>query len=337
MVSVHEHYSLRPYNSFGLEANARYFITIDSIETLQLVLQDSRWQGIPCLVLGGGSNILLTGDFPGLVLHINIQSQIIKDQGEHVIVSLGAGNNWHETVLFCVAQGYAGIENLALIPGTVGAAPIQNIGAYGVELQDVFVGLDAIEIATGRMRHFTKADCQFAYRDSIFKHILKNRYIITQVSLQLSKKPVFHTEYAALRDQLAQLSAPLSLQTISEAVIQIRRSKLPDPRLIGNAGSFFKNPSIPSADFSALQTLHPDIPHHVLDGARVKIPAAWLIDQCGFKGQRHGEAGVHDKQALVLVNHGHASGQEIQQLAETIQQQVLGKFGVQLAPEVNII
>lgn len=341
MLNIQSYVSLKPYNTFGIEASARYWVDIKQEEDLQTVLQLSDFIDTPKLILGGGSNVLLCHNFDGLVIKMSIQGiDVLREDETHVYLTAGAGVNWHQLVQFCVQHGYAGMENLALIPGTVGAAPMQNIGAYGVELEQVFESLTAVAIHTGEKQTFMHADCAFGYRESIFKHGLKDRYIITGVTFQLDKFPTFHTRYGAIQETLTEMGisdANLSIKAISEAVSRIRRSKLPDPTQIGNAGSFFKNPEISGEQFVKLQAQHPTIPGYPLGNAKVKIPAGWLIEQAGWKGYRSGDAGVHTKQALVLVNYGKATGDEILQLARQVQASVLDKFGVEITPEVNVI
>jgi len=341
MVSIQSNVSLKPYNTFGIEASARYWVEIESQEDLKTLLQLSEFLALPKLVLGGGSNILLTRNFDGVVVKNNILGvEIIRDDERHVYVRAGAGENWHQFVQFCVQRNLAGLENLSLIPGTVGAAPMQNIGAYGVEIEQAFEQLEAVDIQTGEVRTFRHADCRFGYRESVFKHEAKGRYIITHVVFRLDKTPTFHTSYGAIRETLAEMGVSdeaLTIQAVSEAVIRIRRSKLPDPAQIGNAGSFFKNPEIPQAHYDRLKAVHPDMPGYPVGEGAVKVPAGWLIERCGWKGRRVGNTGVHAKQALVLVNHGGASGQEIRELAGAVQASVQQQFGIGLTPEVNFI
>ena len=344
MLNIQSHVSLKPYNTFGIDANARYWVDIKHEEDLHTLLQLSDFIDTPKLILGGGSNVLLCHNFDGLVIKMSIQGiDVVREDEAHVYLTAGAGVNWHELVQFCVQRGYAGMENLSLIPGTVGAAPMQNIGAYGVELEQVFESLTAVDIHTGEKQIFTHADCAFGYRESIFKHTLKGRYIITNVTFQLNKEPIFHTRYGAIQETLSQMGVSdndLSIKAISEAVIRIRRSKLPDPTQIGNAGSFFKNPEIPKEQFDSLQAQYPALPGYPIhdeNNERVKVPAGWLIEQAGWKGYRSGDVGVHTKQALVLVNYGKGTGDEILRLAKQVQDSVVDKFGVTISPEVNII
>lgn len=337
-LSIQENFNLAEYNTMGLTAKARYFISISSVQQLQTLLADSQFQSLSKFMLGGGSNILFIDDYDGLIIHMDIKGiEIEYEDKNSVLLKIGAGENWHELVIYCIEKGWGGIENLSLIPGSVGAAPIQNIGAYGVELEEVFDSLEAVEIETGEIQTFNKEDCKFGYRDSVFKNELKGAYVITSVKLRLLKNPKINTSYKALSEALARkgISEP-TVKDVSEAVIEIRESKLPDPAEIGNTGSFFKNPVISKKQFNQLKTEYPEIPHYPA-GEKIKIPAAWLIDQCGWKGRRFGDAGVHKMQALVIVNYGKATGGEIWELAERIQHSVKERFGVDLTPEVNIV
>lgn len=336
---VQKDVQLKPYNTFGIEATAKYFVEVSSIEQLKEILQNPDYQPIKRLVLGGGSNMLLTKDFDGLVIKMSIKGmEVVKETEENIWIKAGAGVVWHDLVMHCVDQNYAGIENLSLIPGTVGAAPMQNIGAYGIEIKEVFEELEALEIETGEIRTFDKATCNFGYRESIFKHEAKDKYIILNVTFKLSKNPTFHLEYGAIRDTLAEMGVlELGIRAISDAVIHIRQSKLPNPAEIGNAGSFFKNPEIPNTQFEALKAQFPTIPSYPVNGTTTKVPAGWLIEQAGWKGQRFGNVGVHAKQALVLVNYGGGKGEEIKDLSQKIQASVKEKFGIQLSAEVNFI
>lgn len=338
-MTVQTNVSLKPYNTFGIAATAKYFVEVSDIEQLQTILQHLDYQGIERLILGGGSNLLLTRDFDGIVIKIAIKGiEKYKEDNENIWLKAGAGEVWHDLVLYCVNHDYAGIENLSLIPGTVGAAPMQNIGAYGVEIKEVFESLEAIEIKTGKNRIFTKDECQFGYRESIFKHAVKGEYVIVNVSFRLNKTPVYHVEYGAIKDTLAEMGIEkLSIKAISDAVISIRQSKLPNPAEIGNAGSFFKNPEIPRAQFDLLKEQFPAIPSYPVNELTVKVPAGWLIEQAGWKGQRFGNIGVHAKQALVLVNYGEGNGNEIKELSQKIQDSIKEKFGIQLLAEVNFI
>lgn len=338
-MEIKENVSLRPYNTFGFEAKARYFVAITSIEPLQQLLRDPRWSKVPKWILGGGSNVLLTRDVDALVIRIEIEGiEIVQENDDQVLLRVGAGENWHGFVLHCVENGYGGAENLSLIPGTVGAAPMQNIGAYGVEIKDIFEELQAVETATGTLRTFDATACAFGYRESVFKTTLKDKYIITSVTFRLQKKPAYNISYGDIQKTLDEMGVPEhSVRAISEAVIKIRQSKLPDPAQIGNAGSFFKNPEIPKAQFEALKTRFPAIPGYPVGHDAVKVPGGWLIEQAGWKGHRAGAVGVHDRQALVLVHHGGGMGQEIKELAAAVQASVAAMFGIQLMAEVNFV
>ena len=340
-MNVRRHHSLRPYNTFGIDMTADTFVEISSTEDLQTFLAHPDWQGQPRLWLGGGSNVLFTRDrFEGVVLRVAIGGlAIVADDGECVHVRAGAGVVWHDLVCFCLDHDLQGLENLSLIPGTVGAAPMQNIGAYGVELKETFVELTAVAVTDGTERTFDRAACRFGYRDSVFKQEAKGQYVITSVTFALRRTPQFNVSYGAIRDTLAaQGIIELSARAISAAVIQIRQSKLPDPARTGNAGSFFKNPEIPNAAFEQLRTDYPAVPGFPAAQANhTKVPAGWLIERCGFKGRRFGAVGVHDQQALVLVNLGGATGAEVVAVARQIQQTVEQRFGIDLTPEVNFV
>ena len=332
-----KNYSLKAYNTFGLDTKAANLLKVQSIINLKQGLGLS-FDSI--FILGGGSNMLLTQDIGGLVIKNEIKGiEIIKETAENVIISIGGGENWHQLVLWTIENNYGGIENLSLIPGTAGAAPIQNIGAYGVELKDVFVKLEAINLETHRKKTFNKKACQFGYRDSIFKKTLKEQYFITRIFLQLTKKKhQLNMNYGAIKTQLVEkgIEQP-TIKDVSDAVIAIRSSKLPDPAKLGNSGSFFKNPEISRTQFEALQISFPNIVFYDLPNGKIKIPAGWLIEQDGWKGKKIGNTGAHAKQALVLVNYGNATGTEVKQLAFNIIESVKRKFGIELTPEVNII
>lgn len=339
VMQIQENVSLKNHNTFGIEVSSRYFIDVTSVALLQELLTHPLSQDISKLILGEGSNVLFGQDYPGLVIKMSLKGiEITNEDDQHVWISAAAGENWHQLVLFCIKNQLAGIENLSLIPGTVGAAPIQNIGAYGVELRDVLASVTAVRLCDGEVCTFDNAACCFGYRDSIFKQVVKNEYMITSVNLRLNKTPVFHLDYGAIKETLAmmQVNEP-SIKAISDAVIHIRRQKLPDPKQIGNAGSFFKSPMLQQAEFDAIYQRFPHMPYFNDGHERYKIPAGWLIEQCGWKGRRIGEAGVHEQHALVLVNYGHSTGRDIKQLAEQIQESVRDKFAVELVPEVNII
>ena len=327
--------SLLPYNTFGIDVKSKHFIDVESIDELQAVLNQNQLENL--LVLGGGSNLLLTKDFEGLTLRIqNRGIEIVEQDDRKARVKVAAGENWHDFVLWCLENDLGGVENLALIPGNVGAAPIQNIGAYGVELREVFESCEAISIDTGKVKIFKKDECNFGYRNSIFKNTLKGKYIIFSVQFNLKKPPhALNISYKGLSEKL-EGKIP-NIQSIAQAVIEIRSSKLPDPKKIGNCGSFFKNPVISLIKFNDLKLQYPDIPHYPDQFDKIKIPAAWLIDTLGYKGYRNQEAGVHPNQALVLVNYGNATGAEIKKLAQQIRNKVKEKFAINLEFEVNIL
>ncbi|WP_057936502.1 UDP-N-acetylmuramate dehydrogenase [Algoriphagus resistens] len=337
-MNILENISLKPYNTFGIDKIARFFVAVKSIQELKEAIEWAKSQKIKLLILGGGSNILLTQNQDALVIKIEVEGiEVVQEDDDFYWVEVGAGVIWHDFVLTSIKNNWAGIENLSLIPGTVGASPMQNIGAYGVEIKDVFTSLKALNIETLQLEEFDSKACSFGYRESIFKHALKGKYVICSVVFRLKKVPVFHTAYGAIKETLEKSGiSELNIKNISDAVIHIRQSKLPDPKEIGNAGSFFKNPTIPLEEFERLRNHYPSLPGYpATDG--IKIPAAWLIEQCGWKGQRFGEIGVHSKQPLVLVNFGGGDGNEIKKLAQDIQQSVLGKFNISIYPEVNFI
>lgn len=330
--------SLKSFNTFGIDVKAEYYCSIASVKQLKTILSQKDWQSL--FILGGGSNMLLTKDIDGLVLHINMKGiQVVEETHDSVIVEAMAGENWHEFIQWCLDHDYGGIENLSLIPGNVGTAPIQNIGAYGVELKDVFVSCEAICVEDQTMHTFSKDECYFDYRESIFKQQLKGKYIITSVKLRLTKtNHILRLEYGSIKQQLSeQKIANPSIKDISQAVIAIRQSKLPDPKILGNSGSFFKNPIITAEHFNQLQKKFADIPHYKLSKELIKIPAGWLIEKAGFKGKSFGSYGVHNKQALVLVNYGNAKGQDIYKLAVLIQHTVERLFNIKIETEVNIL
>ncbi|WP_298543521.1 UDP-N-acetylmuramate dehydrogenase [uncultured Aquimarina sp.] len=337
-MKIERNKSLKKHNTFGIDVQATEFIKINSEQELTETLFTHKNRNI--FILSGGSNMLLTQNLEALVLHIAIKGITTNIQSDSsVLVSANAGENWHDFVQYCINNNFGGLENLSLIPGYVGSAPIQNIGAYGVELKDSFVSCEAIQLTSGIKKHFTKEECNFGYRNSIFKNELKGKYIITKVTFRLTiKDHTLNTSYGAIENALKEknIISP-TIKDISEAVIAIRKSKLPDPKEIGNSGSFFKNPVISSEKFDKLQELHPGIPFYQIDKDNTKIPAGWLIEQSGFKGKRWGDAGVHAKQALVLVNYNNASGQEILELSKKIQKTIKEKFDIVLETEVNII
>ncbi|WP_442795223.1 UDP-N-acetylmuramate dehydrogenase [Pelobium manganitolerans] len=337
MLQIHENVSLQNFNTFGIEAYARYFVEINHKEELKELFADTKWHNINRLVLGGGSNMLFTQDFEGLVIKMNIRGIQHRINHNEVTVEAGAGEVWNDFVNYCVDWGFAGVENLSLIPGSVGASPIQNIGAYGVELKDVFESCEAFEIASGNFVHFNKADCRFGYRESIFKQEKKGQYIICSVKFRLFTQAQINISYGAISTELQNrgITEP-SIRDVSQTVSEIRVSKLPDPSTIGNAGSFFKNPVITAQQFKKLVAVHPNVVHfNVPDG--VKLAAGWLIEQCGWKGKIVGHTGTWKNQALVLVNHGEATGKEVFNFSEQIINSVYQKFGVKLEREVNIV
>jgi UDP-N-acetylmuramate dehydrogenase len=334
---IRENFQLKKYNTFGIDVSAKYFSVFTSSEDF-LELLDFKTSR-DAMILGGGSNMLFTKNFEGLVLKNEIPGiAVINEDEDHVYVKAGAGVNWHSLVMYCVDHHYGGIENLSLIPGNVGASPMQNIGAYGVEIKDVFHKLEALHMQEKVQQVFTAADCEFGYRESVFKKRYKGMFVILNVTFQLSKKPVFHISYGAVEQELKRMRVnKLTIKAIADAVINIRTSKLPDPAVIGNAGSFFKNPAISRHALQQLRQIDPAVPSYETDDHTFKIPAAWLIEQCGWKGYRDGDAGCYEKQALVLVNYGSATGSEILNLSKAIQTSVCRKFGIVLEAEVNII
>lgn len=330
-------HSLKNYNTFGIDVKAKEFTSVDSLEQLKSILKKYKNQEL--FILGGGSNMLLTKDIDKPVVHINIKGkQVIKEDQNHVWVEAQAGENWHEFVLWTLDHDFGGIENLSLIPGNMGSAPIQNIGAYGVELKDVFDSCKVINIKTQEIKTFSNSGCNFGYRESIFKGSQKEKYIILSVVLKLTKiNHKISTSYGIIENELQKnrITNP-TIQDISKAVITIRESKLPNPKEIGNSGSFFKNPVIDRAAFTKVQKKYPEMPFYEVSENQIKVPAGWLIEQAGFKGKRFGDAGVHQKQALVLVNYGNATGKEIYDLAKIIQKTILEKFGIRIEMEVNV-
>ncbi len=339
IVIIQQNISLKEYNTFGLDSNAKEFVVVDSIDELEAIIQVFNLKNRKLLILGGGSNVLLANDFDGMVIKINLTGiEKINEDENHVWIKAMAGTIWHDLVLYCVENNYAGLENLSLIPGCVGAAPMQNIGAYGVEIKDTFVQLEAIEIKSAKHKLFTKSDCKFAYRESIFKNEAKGKYIITSVAFKLNKNYLVNTTYGAIKDVLTNNNiANPTIKDVSNAVIEIRSSKLPDPKILGNAGSFFKNPEINTELFLDLKEKFPDLVGYKISDTKTKVAAGWLIEQCGWKGKVVGNTGSHKQQALVLVNYGNASGNEIWNLALQIQNSVKEKFGIDIIPEVNVI
>ena len=328
--------SLKPYNTFGITAYASSFVNATS----EAEVRDALTQSKNILILGGGSNVLFTKDFEGLVIRNSLKGiEVVDENDHHVTIKVASGENWHELVMYAISKDWGGIENLSLIPGTVGAAPMQNIGAYGVEAKEVLVSVDAIDRSTGALRSFSNEECRFGYRESVFKHDLKEKYFISSVTLSLTNKNHhLNVSYGAINDTLKKMNVTHpTIRDVSDAVIAIRRSKLPDPNVIGNAGSFFKNPVIGIDHYNKLKKEHATIPGYISDNQEVKVPAGWLIEQCKLKGLRVGNVGVHEHQALVLVNYGEGSGKEILELSKRIQSTVKEFFGIELNAEVNII
>lgn len=335
-MKIQENVSLKNYNTFGIDVKAKSFVQVSSIDELKMLTTAHE----SYFILSGGSNLLLTENIDQLVIHLNLKGiEIVKETKDKVQIKVQAGENWHNFVSWCLNRNYGGIENLSLIPGNVGTAPIQNIGAYGVELKDVMVELEALELANNKLKVINNASCEFGYRDSIFKRWAKGKYIISSVSFELTKgRHQLNTSYGAIQSELEKrgITSP-TINDISQTVIRIRQQKLPDPKELGNSGSFFKNPVISVDQFRQLQHQHPEIPHYRVSESLIKVPAGWLVEQCGFKGQRWGDAGVHKDQALVLVNYGKATGKELFELSKKIQNTVKETFSIDLEAEVNII
>lgn len=336
---IQENYPLKNLNTFGINAEARYFIALSSIDEIQEIIAENIFKNNKKLILGGGSNLLFCKNFDGIILKNNLKGiKSIKEDADYYYIKAGAGEVWHDLVMHCINNNYGGVENLSLIPGNVGASPMQNIGAYGVEIKDCFYELDAINIADNTIHTFNKASCKFGYRESVFKQALKNQFIIISVTYKLLKTPIFNTQYGAIEKELEEMGIKeLSIKSISKAVCNIRSSKLPNPKEIGNAGSFFKNPEISRNKYEILKNKFPSIVGYDLENGNVKLAAAWLIEQCGWKGKTFGDAGVHKLQALVLVNYGNAIGKEIYDLSQKILESVFTKYEIILEREVNII
>jgi UDP-N-acetylmuramate dehydrogenase len=339
-MNILENISLKPLNTFGIDSKARFFVEVKSEDELLQLLQQPSFRQHKHLILGGGSNLLFTSDFDGLVIRCCLMGiEKLDETGDHVLIKASSGENWHRFVVHCLSNDWGGVENLSLIPGTTGAAPMQNIGAYGVEIQNVIESVNGVELKSGQRQTFSNSECHFSYRESIFKQQLKEKFFISSITLRLTKgRHQLNTSYGAIQDVLREqnIDHP-TIQDVSRAVISIRESKLPDPRLIGNAGSFFKNPTVSKSKADELQKAHSAIPLYPIDNQNVKIAAGWLIEQCGWKGKREGDVGVHPRQALVLVNYGEGKGADIYQLAMRISESVNEKFGVLLTTEVNII
>ena len=331
-------YNLLAHNTFGINASCRRFVEFETAQEAASFFSSYTLGIDPLLLIGGGSNLLLTGDFPGLVLRSDIKGMTAREVDGHVLLRCGSGEVWDDVVAYCVSQGWHGAENLSLIPGDVGASAVQNIGAYGAEVKDILVEVEAIEMATGQMVTFTNADCEYAYRDSRFKHDWKNRFFITAVTYRLKKSFQPRLEYGNIRQKLAAegIDHPTAEQ-LRQTIINIRNEKLPDVKVEGNAGSFFVNPVVSREKYLELEALYPGMPHYTIDEEHEKIPAGWMIDQCGWKGRTLGHAGVHSRQALVLVNRGGATGQEVLRLCQAVQEDVLRRFGIEIHSEVNIV
>lgn len=339
MLNIKENISLKSYNTFGLEALCDYFVEINSVDDFLALLKTEIYKSNAKLIIGGGSNILFTQNFSGLVIKNNLKGiNVLSEDINNVIVKASAGENWHEFVLWCIDRGFCGLENLSLIPGCVGASPMQNIGAYGVEIKDVFYELEALDTKTGEKKSFKKEDCEFGYRESVFKTKYKNQFLIISVSFKLNKKTNLNTSYGAINSELEamKISTPTA-KDVSNAVISIRQSKLPDPRVSGNAGSFFKNPEISKEKHESLKKIFPDLVSYHLPNDNFKLAAGWLIEQCGLKGFEKNGAAVHSKQALVLINKNNCKGSDVFELSGYVLQKVFDKFGVTLEREVNII
>lgn len=337
-MEILDNFSLKNYNTFGIEASAKQFVAVHTTAELKTVLEQNTTQ--KKFILGGGSNMLLTQDIDALVIHVDLKGKkIIKEDDDFVWVESQAGENWHEFVLWTIDQNFGGLENMSLIPGNVGTTPVQNIGAYGTEIKDTFVSCEAMKIENQEMKTFTKSECHFGYRESVFKNEAKDQYIITSVVFKLTKRNhKINTSYGDITAELAKknIENP-TLIDVSNAVIAIRQSKLPDPKELGNSGSFFKNPILLKSDFEKIHQQFPEMKYYEISETEVKVPAGWLIEQAGFKGKRYGDAGIHKNQALVLVNYGNATGQEILDVSKNIQETIFKTFGIQIEAEVNVI
>ena len=337
-MNIQKNYSLLPHNTFGMDVKASVFMEYESVEELKSLLDGASLARESWLDIGGGSNLLFTKDYAGTILHSAIKGfEVVGENEEEVLVRAGAGEVWDDFVAYTVEKGWYGAENLSLIPGEVGASAVQNIGAYGVEAKDLIVKVDTLEVETGKERVFGNEECGYAYRESVFKHALKGKYIVTHVTYRLFKHPSYRLDYGNVRAELEKRGCELTLENVRQTIIAIRDAKLPDPKVQGNAGSFFMNPIVPRTQYESLLVKYPDMPHYEVDDNRVKIPAAWMIDRLGWKGKQMGKAGVHHKQALVLVNCGGATGQEVIALSQAIRKSVKETFGVEISPEVNFI
>ncbi len=337
-MEIQNNFSLKKHNTFGIEAKAKQFVAVHSIAELKTILKENKSQ--KKFVLGGGSNMLLTKDIDALVVHIDLKGRkVIKEEADFVWVESQAGENWHEFVLWTIEQNFGGLENMSLIPGNVGTTPVQNIGAYGTEIKDTLVSCEALSIENQEIKTFTNSECHFGYRESVFKNEVKDLYIITSVVFKLTKaNHKINTSYGDITAELAtkNITKP-TLKEVSDAVIAIRKSKLPDPKDLGNSGSFFKNPVLLKTDFEKIYLKFPEMKYYEISETEVKVPAGWLIEQAGFKGKRFGNAGIHKNQALVLVNYGNASGQEILDISKNIQDTIFKIFGIHIEAEVNVI
>ncbi len=338
-MNIIENYPLLKLNTFGVDVKAKYFASINTINELTELIKTNVFKDLELLILGGGSNILFTKDFDGLVLLNNIKGKEIIDQNQQsIFLKIGAGENWHKLVMYCVDNGWGGIENLSLIPGNTGTAPMQNIGAYGVEIKETFVELEALEISSGKIVKFNNSDCEFGYRESVFKNKMKNQYIILNITLELKKNPVLNVNYGDVKAILkSQNIKNPAIKEVSNAIISIRQSKLPDPKKIGNSGSFFKNPIVSLNQVELIKKKYPNVVNYKINENEFKIAAGWMIEKAGWKGKKFNNYGVHEKQALVLVNYGFANGMEIFDLSEKIILDIKDKFGITLEREVNII
>ena len=338
-MNIIENYPLLKLNTFGVDVKAKYFTSINTINELIEVTKTNVFKDLELLILGGGSNILFTKDFDGLAILNNIKGKEIIDQNQQsIFLKIGAGENWHELVMYCVDNGWGGIENLSLIPGNTGTAPMQNIGAYGVEIKETFIELEALEISSGKIVKFNNSDCEFGYRESVFKNKMKNQYIILNITLELKKNPVLNINYGDVKAILeSQNIKNPAIKEVSNAIISIRQSKLPDPKKIGNSGSFFKNPIVSLNQLELIKKKYPNVVNYEINENEFKIAAGWLIERAGWKGKKFNNYGIHEKQALVLVNYGLANGMEIFELSEKIILDIKDKFGITLEREVNII
>lgn len=338
-MNVIENYPLIKLNTFGIDVKAKYFTSINTVNELIEIKKSEKFKDHELLILGGGSNILFTKDFNGLVILNNIKGKEIVDQNDDsIILKIGAGENWHELVMYCVDNGWGGIENLSLIPGNTGTAPMQNIGAYGVEIKETFVELEALEISSGKIVKFSNSECEFGYRESVFKNKMKNKYIILNITLELNKNPILNINYGDIKAILEtkKIETP-TIKDVSNAIISIRQRKLPDPKKIGNSGSFFKNPIIDINLLKLIEKKYPNVVSYKINENEFKIAAGWMIEKAGWKGKKFNNFGVHENQALVLVNYGLANGKEIFNLSEKIILDIKEKFGITLEREVNII